>query len=54
MLNETIFCRWNSLCNQTSRKNGFKNFEARDLSEVKEIVACEGVYRILLDNLIMK
>jgi nicotinate-nucleotide pyrophosphorylase (carboxylating) len=24
--------------------------EARDLSEVKEIVACEGVYRILLDN----
>jgi nicotinate-nucleotide pyrophosphorylase (carboxylating) len=24
--------------------------EARDLSEVKEIVACGGVYRILLDN----
>jgi nicotinate-nucleotide pyrophosphorylase (carboxylating) len=24
--------------------------EARDLNEVKEIVACEGVYRILLDN----
>jgi nicotinate-nucleotide pyrophosphorylase (carboxylating) len=24
--------------------------EARDLNEVKEIVACGGVYRILLDN----
>jgi nicotinate-nucleotide pyrophosphorylase (carboxylating) len=28
--------------------------EARDLNEVKEIVACEGVYRILLIILIMK
>lgn len=25
--------------------------EARNLDEVKEIIACEGVYRILLDNL---
>jgi len=24
--------------------------EARDLNEVKEIIACGGVYRILLDN----
>jgi nicotinate-nucleotide pyrophosphorylase (carboxylating) len=24
--------------------------EARDIEEVKEIIACEGVYRILLDN----
>jgi nicotinate-nucleotide pyrophosphorylase (carboxylating) len=24
--------------------------EARDINEVKEIIACEGVYRILLDN----
>jgi nicotinate-nucleotide pyrophosphorylase (carboxylating) len=36
----------------TSRKTTrFKIIvEARDLNEVKEIVACEGVYRILLDN----
>jgi nicotinate-nucleotide pyrophosphorylase (carboxylating) len=54
MLKDNIFCRWNSLAvakTKLPRMNGLKIIvEARDLNEVKEIVACEGVYRILLDN----